>query len=84
MGMINLDQYQVKELVDVIKNVSINTPSAPILTQFGYHIIWVDEKIDGGPANLDKNWLDLEQMALNQKSQIGTQVGLKKLKINFI
>ena len=67
MGMINLDQYQVKELVDVIKNISLNTPSAPVLTQFGYHIVWVDEKIEGGPASLDKNWLDLEQMALNQK-----------------
>ena len=40
MGMIDLDQYQIKELSDVIKNIPINTPSAPILTQFGYHIIW--------------------------------------------
>ena len=83
MGMINLDQYQVKELVDVIKNVSINTPSAPILTQFGYHIIWVDEKIDGGPANLDKNWLDLEQMALNQKKSDWYSGWIEEIKNKF-
>jgi len=67
MGMIDLDQYQIKELSDVIKNIPVNTPSAPILTQFGYHIIWVDEIQEGGPPTLEKNWLDLEQMALNQK-----------------
>tara|TARA_B100000965_G_scaffold393980_1_gene405594 strand:+ start:3044 stop:4348 length:1305 start_codon:yes stop_codon:yes gene_type:complete len=67
MGMIDLDQYQIKELSDIIKNISINTPSAPVLTQFGYHIIWVDEIQEGGPPTLEKNWLDLEQMTLNQK-----------------
>jgi len=72
MGMINLEEYQIKELITVIKNVSLNTPSAPVLTQFGYHIIWVDEKIDGGLPSLEKNWIDLEQMALNKKKQIGT------------
>ena len=83
MGMINLDQYQVKELVDVIKNISLNTPSAPVLTQFGYHIVWVDEKIDGGPASLDKNWLDLEQMALNQKKSDWYANCIEEIKNNF-
>ena len=83
MGMINLDQYQVKELVDVIKDISLNTPSAPVLTQFGYHIVWVDEKIDGGPASLDKNWLDLEQMALNQKKSDWYARWIEEIKNNF-
>jgi peptidyl-prolyl cis-trans isomerase SurA len=83
MGMINLDQYQVKELVDVIKDISLNTPSAPVLTQFGYHIVWVDEKIDGGPASLDKNWLDLEQMALNQKKSDWYINWIEEIKNNF-
>ena len=83
MGMINLDQYQVKELVDVIKDISLNTPSAPVLTQFGYHIVWVDEKIDGGPASLDKNWLDLEQMALNQKKSDWYASWSEEIKNNF-
>ena len=83
MGMIDLDQYQVKELVDVIKNIPLNTPSAPILTQFGYHIIWVDNKIDGGPASLDKNWLDLEQMALNQKKSDWYSSWIEEIKSKF-
>ena len=49
MGMIDLESYQIKELSDTIKNIPLNTPSSPVLTQFGYHIIWVDEKKEGGP-----------------------------------
>ena len=83
MGMINLEEYQIKELIDIIKNVSLNTPSAPILTQFGYHIIWVDEKIDGGPPSLEKNWLDLEQMALNQKKSDWYSSWIEEIKNKF-
>jgi len=83
MGMINLEQYQIKELINIIKNVSLNTPSAPILTQFGYHIIWVDEKIDGGPPSLEKNWLALEQMALNQKKSDWYLNWIKEIKNKF-
>jgi len=56
MGMINLDQYQVKELVDVIKNIS---------------------------PNLDKNWLDLEQMALNQKKSDWYSNWIEEIKLKF-
>lgn len=83
MGMINLEEYQIKELITVIKNVSLNTPSAPVLTQFGYHIIWVDEKIDGGLPNLEKNWIDLEQMALNQKKTDWYLNWIEKIKNKF-
>ena len=83
MGMINLEEYQIKELITVIKNVSLNTPSAPVLTQFGYHIIWVDEKIDGGLPSLEKNWIDLEQMALNQKKTDWYLNWIEKIKNKF-
>ena len=83
MGMINLEEYQIKELITVIKNVSLNTPSTPVLTQFGYHIIWVDEKIDGGLPSLEKNWIDLEQMALNQKKTDWYLNWIEKIKNKF-
>tara|TARA_Y100000385_G_scaffold80402_1_gene81998 strand:- start:76 stop:1314 length:1239 start_codon:yes stop_codon:yes gene_type:complete len=83
MGMIDLDQYQVKELINIIKDVPLNTPSSPVLTQYGYHIIWVDKKIEGGPASLDKNWLDLEQMALNQKKSDWYSNWINEIKSKF-
>ena len=83
MGMIDLESYQIKELSDTIKNIPLNTPSSPILTQFGYHIIWVDEKKEGGPPTLDKNWIDLEQMALNQKKSDWYSTWIEKIKNKF-
>ena len=83
MGMIDLDQYQIKELSNIIKNVPINTPSAPVLTQFGYHIVWVDEIKEGGPPSLEKNWLDLEQMTLNQKKSDWYSNWIKEIKNKF-
>ena len=83
MGMIDLESYQIKELSDTIKNIPLNTPSSPVLTQFGYHIIWVDEKKEGGPPTLDKNWIDLEQMALNQKKSDWYSTWIEKIKNKF-
>ena len=83
MGMIDLNQYQIKELSDVIKNIPINTPSSPVLTQFGYHIIWVDEVKEGGLPSLEKNWLDLEQMTLNQKKSDWYSNWIDEIKNNF-
>ena len=83
MGMIDLESYQIKDLSETIKNIPLNTPSAPVLTQFGYHIIWVDEKKEGGPPTLEKNWIDLEQMALNQKKADWYSIWIEKIKNKF-
>ena len=83
MGMIDLESYQIKDLSETIKNIPLNTPSSPVLTQFGYHIIWVDEKKEGGPPTLDKNWIDLEKMALNQKKSDWYSNWIEKIKNKF-
>ena len=83
MGMIDLESYQIKDLSETIKNIPLNTASSPVLTQFGYHIIWVDEKKEGGPPTLEKNWIDLEQMALNQKKSDWYSIWIEKIKNKF-
>lgn len=67
LGMIDLEYYQVPELKKIIKDINIKTVSNPILTSFGYHLIWVQEIKMGGPPTLENNWLDLKDMALNKK-----------------
>ena len=65
--MIDLEYYQVPELKKEISTIKIKTISSPIETDFGYHLIWVDEIQEGGPPTLETNWLELEEMALNKK-----------------
>ena len=67
LGMIDLEYYQVPEIKKVIKDINIKTISSPILTNFGYHLIWVENIKEGGTPDLENNWLDLKEMALNKK-----------------
>jgi peptidyl-prolyl cis-trans isomerase SurA len=67
LGMIDLEYYQVPEIKKVIKDINIKTISSPTLTNFGYHLIWVENIKGGGTPDLENNWLDLKEMALNKK-----------------
>jgi len=92
LGWIDPEYYQVKELSSVIKNIEKNLCSAPILTNFGYHLLWVDEIKEGGPPNLKDNWMELENMALNKKksdwysnwiNEIKTKVYIKRNPLTY-
>ena len=83
LGMIDLDYYQVPELRQEIKNIKNKPVSNPISTDFGYHLIWVDEVKEGGPPNLNSNWLDLEKMALNKKKSDWYNDWINEIKSNF-
>ncbi len=45
--MIDLEYYQVPELKKEISTIKTKTISNPIETDFGYHLIWVDEIKEG-------------------------------------
>ena len=83
LGMIDLEYYQVPELKKEISTIKTKTISSPIETDFGYHLIWVDEIQEGGPPNLETNWLELEEMALNKKKSDWYQTWINKIKSQF-
>ena len=92
LGWIDTNYYQVEELSAVIKNIEKNICSAPIFTDFGYHLLWIDEIKKGGPPNLEKNWTELESMALNKKKsdwysnwilEIKTKVYIKRNPLTY-
>ena len=83
LGMIDLEYYQVPELKKEISTIKTKTISNPIETDFGYHLIWVDEIQEGGPPTLETNWLELEEMALNKKKSDWYQTWINKIKSQF-
>jgi peptidyl-prolyl cis-trans isomerase SurA len=83
LGMIDLEYYQVPELKKEISTIKTKTISSPIETDFGYHLIWVDEIQEGGPPTLETNWLELEEMALNKKKSDWYQSWINKIKSQF-
>ena len=83
LGMIDLEYYQVPELKKEISTIKTKTISNPIETDFGYHLIWVDEIQEGGPPLLETNWLKLEEMALNKKKSDWYEKWINKIKSQF-
>ena len=83
LGMIDIENYQIPELSNALKELKFNKASAPILTDFGYHILWIDYKKNGGVANLDENWQDIENLALNKKKADWYNIWINNIKNNF-
>ena len=83
LGMIDLEYYQVPEIKKTIKDIDIKTISSPILTNFGYHLIWVEDIKEGGIPDLKNNWLDLKEMALNKKKSDWYNSWIQSVKNKF-
>ena len=83
LGMIDLEYYQVPEIKKTIKDIDIKTISSPILTNFGYHLIWVEDIKEGGIPDLKNNWLDLKDMALNKKKSDWYNSWIQSVKNKF-
>ena len=66
LGLIDINNYQIREVSNIIKSIEVEKISNPILTEFGYHLIWVDYIKDGGIPILNKNWSEIESLALNK------------------
>lgn len=66
-------EQMVKEFADVAFNLPKNTLSEPVRTQFGYHLIWVDDKKDAKQKTLDE-----------VKDTIRHDVAVERVNINLV
>ena len=83
LGMIDINNYQISEISSALKKINPNEVSSPILTDFGYHLLWVDYIKEGGFINLNNNWQDIESLALNKKKADWYQDWINKIKLQF-
>ena len=83
LGMIDINDYQISEISSALKKINSNEVSSPILTDFGYHLLWVDYIKEGGFINLNNNWQDIESLALNKKKADWYQNWINKIKLQF-
>lgn len=67
LGWFELKQLQVKEFRAVAETLKVGEVSEPFKTKFGYHIVKLNDRKKGGAWSLDKDWEQLEQMALARK-----------------
>jgi len=67
LGWFEVDKLQMPEFKEAIKNLKPGEISEPFRTQYGYHIVKLNAKREAGKLTLDRDWQQIEQMALNYK-----------------
>jgi foldase protein PrsA len=64
----------VKEFEDAAFSLKPGETSSPIQTQFGYHIIRVEERKEAIPANFDEKKPEIKEFLVQQKAKSPEQV----------
>ena len=72
--------FSNQEVKKALDGLEIGGVSQPFLTEFGYFISRLNEKREGGKLNLEDDWQQLEQFALNQKRSKKMQEWVEDLK----
>ncbi len=80
LGWFEVEGLQIPEFKKALDGLEIGGVSQPFLTEFGYFIIRLNEKREGGRLNLEDDWQQLEQFALNQKRSKKMQEWVEDLK----
>ena len=82
LGWFQLDQLKVKEFRAVAETLKVGEVSEPFKTRFGYHILKMNDRREGGKMSLDKDWEQIEQWALARKRNQEFQKWVQSLRKN--
>ncbi len=82
LGWFQLDQLKVKEFRAVAETLKVGEVSEPFKTRFGYHILKMNDRREGGRMSLDKDWEQIEQWALARKRNQELQKWVQSLRKN--
>ena len=73
----------VKEFENAVFDGELNKVIGPVKTQFGYHLIWVDDKKEGEVPEYDKIASQVKSYLVNKKQQEIYQNKLKELRDKY-
>ena len=74
---------QIREFRLMADTLTVGKVSQPFKTQFGYHIVKMEDKQDAGPLQLEQDWDQINNMALSYKKQKVLQAWINELKKNI-
>lgn len=68
LGTFAINAFQVKEFADAAKKLKVGEISEPFRTDFGYHIIKLNDRQASHTLTLDNDWQQIEQIATEFKT----------------
>ncbi len=80
LGVFELDKLQIPQFRQVLAEMKPGDISEPFKTDYGYHIVKLNDRQEAHTLTLENDWEQIEQMALNFKMQKEYQKWLEQLK----
>lgn len=68
LGTFAINAFQVKGFEEAAKNIKVGEISEPFRTDFGYHIILLNDRKASHTLTLDNDWQQIEQIATEFKT----------------
>jgi peptidyl-prolyl cis-trans isomerase SurA len=80
LGWFETDQLQVQAFREAARTLQSGEISQPLKTQFGFHLVRLDERRDPRQFSLQQDWHQIQEMALSYKGEQEFQRWLETLK----
>ena len=74
----------VKEFEEASFTGELNTICGPVKTQFGYHLIWVDDRTDASVKSYEEVASQVEKMVKSEKQQAAYDAKVAELRKKYI
>jgi len=80
LGWLPVGQLQIQEFVNAIDTLNVGEISMPFKTDYGYHIVKLEEKQESRKLNLKDDWDRIREWALNVKRQKVLNAWVERIK----
>lgn len=83
LGWMPPEEIQIEEFRNAVNKLNKGDISDPFKTNFGYHLILVEDKKEGRNVSLEEDWERINSWALSLKQQDKFQEWIEELKKNI-
>ncbi|MEJ2053867.1 MAG: peptidylprolyl isomerase [Calditrichaceae bacterium] len=80
LGTFETDKLVIPEFQNVVKNLKPGEISQPFKTEYGYHIVLLNDRNSSRKLSLENDWAKIEDIALNFKMEKEYQKWIAELK----
>lgn len=67
LGLIVIEELQIPEFKNAVDTLEAGEISQPFATQFGYHLVKVEDRLESRPLTLEEDWEQISAFALQAK-----------------
>ncbi len=80
LGIFEVENMVIPQFKSVVQTMKIGDISEPFKTNFGYHIVKLNDRQAARNYSLEKDWDRIQQIALNHKMQIEYKKWISEIK----